>query len=358
MKEKIEKVKDMLEREHNIYKRYVLSNLYMTLYSFLDEKEKVEEKKFLEKASFVLNTSDFYDFLKNDGEIFISFANKIDDRFKKANFKNYQLFPLNKVNLKEAKEIVSLILDDMNIDNKDKLYDFDNIDFRDLGDYEGACINTFGLFDDNIFLNENIDKMVTFVKDLVHEIGHNYENKFMQPMSIVQQANRYYFCFGEVMSTFFERVSLDYLIRNHIYLDDAHRDLNNYYYMLEDRLACLNDICSSSHLDTLIYDEFNIMCTSELSYDEFKNGKIELYSLNYSECINYGYGALLGEYFFDIYRKDKKEGLKRLRNFLANQGILDERQMLDSINFKENNFSFLDKGLKENLAYMKKRYKW
>ena len=359
MKDKIEKVKDLLEREHNIYKRYLLSNMYMTFYEFLSEKEKHDEEKYLKKDYLSGSTSYFYDFLKNDSELFISFADKVEDRFERVSFRNYQLFSINKVNFKEVREIVSLILDDMNIFNKDKLYNFDKINFKDLSDYNGMCLNTFGIFDDNIFLNNNIDKFVTFVRTLVHEIGHSYENIFMQPMSIVQQLDRYDHCFIEVMSTFFERVALDYLIRNHIYLDDANRELNNYYYLLDDRLLFLKEISSSPFLDDFIYDEFDIICERESFCDDvFDKNDVVLYSVNYNEYINYGYGTLLGEYFFDIYCKDKKEALKKLRNFVAKQGIFDEREMFNSINFRDNDFSFLDKGLKENITYMRKRYKW
>lgn len=354
MKEKMEKIKNLLERETNNSKRYLLSKLYTTFYCFLDEKEKEEERHFLESTELYFDVPEFYDYLRCDKEIFIDFISKINKRYEGTDFNFYYLTSENKLNFQEAEEITSTILEDMPIFDKDRLYDFSSLNFQDLSYYYGFCINTFGLFKENITIDSKIDKIVTFVKTLCHEIGHNYENIYMSSMNAKQQTDRYYYTFGEVMATFFERVALDYLIRNHIYLDDAERELNCYYDDLLWRIFDLEEIYKSSDFNNLIYDDRKILYKITSS----NNPKIEKIDFNYKECIEYIYGTLLGEYFFDIYRQDKREGLKRLRNFLANQGILDERQMLDSINFKENNFSFLDKGLKENLTYMRKRYKW
>ncbi len=67
---------------------------------------------------------------------------------------------------------------------------------------------------------------------------------------------------------------------------------------------------------------------------------------------------MLGEYFFSIYKDDKKEGLKQIKNFLSNQFLLDDKQMIESIDFLNNDFKFLDKGIKDNMTYMRKKYKW
>lgn len=74
--------------------------------------------------------------------------------------------------------------------------------------------------------------------------------------------------------------------------------------------------------------------------------------------IKYSYGYLLAEYFFDIYRQDKKEGLKQIKNFLVDQALLDERDMVEKIDFLNSDYDFLNQGLRENMVYMRKRYKW
>ena len=359
MNKMIEEVRNRLEREKSNSKRFLLSNLYITLYDFLNEEEKNYENKFLNQIDLILSDYEFYDFLRNDAEIFRDFSLKTCDRYKKAGFNFYDLYPKNKIKFDEAKEIIFDILNDMGLDNIDKIYDFDKIKYRNLENCEGVCINPFGFFDGNIVLDEKISKMVVFIKALSHEIGHNYENLFMSNMSSIQQIKRYVYCFIEVCSSFFERIALDYLIKNRIYLDDANRDLNCYYCDLYDRLSFLGDVTSKDDLEDAIYDEENILCVSNNFNKETEDGEnVVLYEYNYANDIKYGYGALLGEYFFDIYKKDKKEGLKSIKNFLSNQGLLDERGMLDSINFSENDFSFFDDGLLENAKYMRKRYKW
>lgn len=359
MNKMIEEVRNSLEREKSNSKRFLLSNLYVALYSLLNEEEKACEEKFLNQINLILNEYEFYDFLKNDAEIFNDFSLKTCDRYNKTDFKFYGLYPENKVNFDKARDIIFDISNDMGIDNIEKLYDFDEIKYRNLENCEGVCINTFGFFEGNILLDEKINKMVVFIKALFHEVGHNYENLFMSSMSSIQQVERYAYCFIEVCSSFFERIALDYLIKNRIYLDDANRDLNCYYCDLYDRLLFLGDITSRDDLEDAIYDEENILCTINGFDKELEsNGEMDLYKYNYANDIKYGYGALLGEYFFDIYREDKKEGLKSIKNFLSNQGLLDEREMLNSINFAENDFTFLDKGLSDNMKYMRKRYKW
>lgn len=367
MKKIIEEVRNKLEMEKSNSKRFLLSNLYVTLFNQLDEKEQKEEIKYIKNADLILEKACYYDYLENDIEIFEDFASKIDDRYKKTNFNFYSLYPENKLNLNEAKDIVLDILNDIGIDNIEKLYDFDKIKYKKLDNAEGYCINTFGLYKGNIVLSENIDKIVIFIKDLVHEIGHNYENIFMSNMSSLQQIERYNYCFIEVCSSFFEKIALDYLIKNNIYMDDANRELNNYYCDLYDRLMFLGNIRKNDDFKTAIYDDEYLYIIEKDKNDKEnintnennnQNEQLSFKKYNYDEDIKYGYGSLLGEYFFDIYKQDKKEGLKKLKNFLSNQGLLDERQMLETIEFKENDFSFLDKGLSDNTKYMRKRYKW
>ena len=49
---------------------------------------------------------------------------------------------------------------------------------------------------------------------------------------------------------------------------------------------------------------------------------------------------------------------KQIKNFLANQVIYDDNQMIESIDLYNNDFKFLRKGLKENKTYMREKYKW
>ena len=367
MKKIIEEVRKKIEMEKSNSKKSLYSSLYITLLSQLSEVEKEEELDLIKNVELIIETAPFYDYLKNDLDIFNDFSTKVNNRYEKTNYNFYSLCAENKLNIKEAKEIVSEILNDMNIENKNDLYDFEKIKYQPLEDADGCCINTFGLYKGNIVLNDKVDKIVLFIKYLIHEIGHNYENIFMSNMSARQQIERYNYSFVEVCSSFFEKVSLDYLIKNNIYMDDANRELNNYYCDLYDRIISLGEISTSSDIANILYDDENIYYINNINNSLETQSLIEqnksekdviITRYNYASDIKYGYGCLIGEYFFNIYKQDKKEGLKKLKNFLANQGLLDERDMLNSINFKENDFSFLDQGLLENKKYMRKRYKW
>lgn len=356
MLEKVKEIRKKLEKEKNNSKRYLLSNLYFTLFQQLSNEERKQEEKYLCQMDLILADSCFYDFLKSDNELFQEFFSKCNKKFLENDFNCYELFPNNKLNLKEAKEISYQILDDINpdkLESYNRLYCFDKIHYCDLEAYLGKCCNTFNFLDSTVFLDKNIDKQVEFICTFIHELGHEYENIFMSNMSSLQQISRYSYCFVEVMSSFLERIALDYLIKNKIYEDDAQRNINLKYYDLNYRLECLKEASDYAVNDAIIYDFENVINIEKTSDDKYK-----VFYYEYMNDIKYGYGALLGEYFFDIYRQDKKEGLKKIRDFLANQALLDEREMLDTIDFFENDYSFLDNGLQENMSYMRKRYKW
>lgn len=359
MKKMIEEVRNKLEKEKSHSKRFLLSALYCSLYPSLSAKEQALEAEHIEEIDFILSFERIYDYLREDADIFEEFANKIENRFEETEFTYYDLYPQNKLNYDEARHITFDILENMGIENISNLYTFDKIRYQDLDEAAGYCINTFGLFDGNIFLDKNIDKMVIFIQSLLHEIGHNYENLFMSNMSSHQQIERYNYGFIEVISSFFERIALEYLIENRIYMDDANRVLNAYYFDLYDRLTLLGSFVKDNNFEYAKYDSENILFPDiNVDEDTENDWPQNFYKYNYANFIKYGYGALLGEYFFDIYRKDKKEGLKSIKKFLSNQALLDERDMFDSIDFRDNDFSFLDKGLLENKNYMRKRYKW
>lgn len=346
-------IRNRLEREKSIPNKFFLSNMYLTIFDkFLSPEEQLLEAPHMKSMEFVLGAYSPYNYLVNDKDIFTEFFNKTSKKYEDADFYYYGLYPSNKLDLKEAGDIAFDILDSMSASNNSnfkELYKFDRVKFANLDGSAGCCLNTFRYYDDPIFIDEKIDKMATFIRVLLHELGHSYENLFMSSMSSLQQIDRYNYAFVEVMSSFFEKIALEYMLKNKIYFDDTQREINLNYCDLYDRLNFLNDLCNIKELENCVYDEEKILCTIDGTNYSF---------CNYGDAIKYGYGALLGEYFYNIYKDDKKEGFKAIRDFLSNQVIYDERKMLDSINFGENNFDFLDEGLNNNMNYMRKRYKW
>lgn len=59
----------------------------------------------------MLKDYEIYDFLRNDNEIYKEFYTKTNKKFKENKFHSYELYPENKINRKEAKDIVYEILD-------------------------------------------------------------------------------------------------------------------------------------------------------------------------------------------------------------------------------------------------------
>jgi len=365
MVERFRKLKNAIEIEKSNSKRWMMSKLLITYYESLDEDDKKILQKELDEVSLILETEDTYDGLMNDRKMHLDICDKVIEEFYKEGFEDYCLYPENKLNLKTSEEIVSDIVTDIGFGADDlykRLKDNNNILIKDQ-DKMGYCINGLGVDDSLIVVDGKIDKMVTYIWCLLHELGHAYENEFMSTMSSSQQICRYYYIFSEVLSSFFARVSLDYMINNRIYLDDSERLLNAAYsdqiysflnlkFVIE---ACLDGKCAHNLSHYQICDH---SC-----YDDFlkKEKRFEVYmddTGNYNDFITYGYGAMLAEYFFDIYKKDKKEGMKMLKNFLSNQALLDDETMLFNIDLFNNDFEFLKKGISENHAYMRRKYKW
>lgn len=368
MLNKIIEVCEKLEREKNESKRIALSEVFNILYCFLT----VEEKSLIDKEYSHLKISyknKLYleDRLMDNYDIHLNCFDKIKEKYNKKdiNFKYYELMPLLKLSEDKIIDICNNILGDIG-DNYYRLFNEilnkDNIYSAYIKDGNGLCINNIVLKDSYIFLDSRIDDNSISVNILMHEFGHAYENRFMSSMNMKQQLNRYYDIFGEVSSSFFERIAIDYCIKNHIYLDDFHRILNDYYEqlfinfdelnfvikdILEDKMG-YNILGQYFYMNKTVYENENLQFNSTYTY----------LSGDYHNSLNYGYGSLIAEYFFDIYKKDKKEGLKKFHDFLSNQYLLLDREMFDSIELDNNDFSFLEDGLKENSSYMRKKYKW
>lgn len=366
MLDKMIELCEAFERERSNSKRWAFTIVFDSLYSKLSD----EEQEYIDKTYSHLRFYDkdfhFEDSLMNNYDVHLEMFKRLKDRYEDSNFNFYSLTANEKISQNELVEICDAIIDDFGLEDLRKLFNDlmkkKNINVGEIGYGLGICFNNFALGDSYIVLNNRIVNDVSAISTLMHEVGHAYENRFMLSMNYQQQIFRYNDIFSEVMSSFFARVSLDYCIKNHIYLDDSQRVLNEKYV---DTLACfdeLNFVIRNILRDKIGYDfagEYYSLVDEVTSDDEiFLYSDFSSLSCDYSNCLKYGYGGLIAEYFFDIYRQDKKEGLKMIKNFLSNQTLLNDRKMFDSIGLLGNDLSFLNKGISENREYMKKRYKW
>lgn len=366
MLDKMIELCNAFERERSNSKRWAFTIVFDSLYEKLTE----EEQEYIDNTYGHLRFYDrdfhFEDSLMNNYNVHLETFSKLKDRYKESDFNFYSLVANEKIGQGELVEICDMIIDDLGLEDLKKLFN-DLLKKKDINvgeiDYGlGVCLNNFALGDSYIVLNNKNINDVSSVSTLMHELGHAYENRFMLSMNYEQQIYRYNDIFTEVISSFFARVGLDYCIKNHIYLDDSQRVLNEEYI---DMLVCfdeLNFVIRNILRERIGYNytgEYYSLVDEVTSDDEiFLYSNFSSLSGDYSNCLKYGYGGLIAEYFFDIYRQDKKDGLKLLKNFLSNQTLLNDRDMFQSIGLIDSDLSFLNKGIKENREYMKKRYKW
>ncbi len=375
---KIDELLEKLEYEKSSAKRWMISNLICIYYARLDEKEKIKyyKKLFGKKAnSRLILDSGYYDLLISNFDIHLNITSKIYDVYKELGYYNdtfASLYPKNKVSSKKEEEILLEFLNSVdsasgaiynNLKNSNNIILTENFKPEDSeyeSEYLGTCINGLGIEPDKISLENGNSPSVTYLQTLVHEIGHSYENEFMRSMSSNQQMFRYYYSFSEVMSEFFERIFIDFLIENRIFYDDAERSL----YLKNEDIFCnlmhLNFVVFACINGSCIFDDQYYQIIDYDCYKEYNKGREFAFEFedveNYLNLIHYGYGSLIAEYFFKIYKQDKKEGLKEIKNFLSNQALISDRQMFEDIGFLDNDFSFFKENIKPNKDYLTKKY--
>lgn len=360
----IDKIRNLvlkLEKEDDIYTKCILSNIISSYYKYLLSEN---DKKILEKELenvLLYDQSNFYDTLFYDANTHIEISDKVISTYHEAEFDSHFYKPKKKLNKKESDEIIREILSDMDSDIYELYKDLENkkrIVVKPLKE-EAVCINGFNLDDDYIVINSNIHFMIEFILTKNHEIGHIYEISLMKDLSQKQKWDRYKYNYSEVVSRFFERVSMDYMINNDIYKNETENFLFSRYADLLCDFLFLDKIIYHIKNDMCTYNNENYLFTKKIDYEEIEDRFIFDVSSygSYRKFTNYGYGSLLGEYFFSVYKENKKEGLKSLKEFVLRQGLLNNQEMLRKINFYNNDLSFLKNGINDNLSYFRNRHK-
>ena len=86
MLKQLQQIREKLEIEKSNSKKFLLSNMYYTLLVNSSEEVKKQEAKYFEQIELLLKEYQFYDFLKNDNEIYKDFYTKINKEYTKNKY--------------------------------------------------------------------------------------------------------------------------------------------------------------------------------------------------------------------------------------------------------------------------------
>lgn len=357
MKDKIIELVSKLEKEDDIYSKIILSGLIEVYYNIFLTKEELNE---FNKLYFWNN--DRYDTLYDDVNEHIKISDRVMGIFYESDYGNYDLMIKKRLNIKEVDEIASEILNSISkeaYNNYKLLKENNRIITKYIKNANAYCINGMGYEQDFIILNDDFFNTSDLTLTLIHELGHTYENEIMKTRSKKDQIWKYKGNYIEVVSRFFERVAMDYMIENNIYKDDNNIILNKHYGDLIYNFYSLDKIIYHFQNGLCVYNNNSYRITKEINYDEIEerfHGKVPNIG-NYRKHIDYGYGSLLGEYLYNIYKENKKEGLLKVRDFILNMSVYSNKEMLDKIKFLENDLSFFKPSVESNMTYIRNRPK-
>lgn len=367
MVSKIRNLIEKLNNEPDYYNQVILSeliNIYYNTFLTKEEKEKIINE--IKKAGLRLSYN-LHDTLYDEESIHLDLADKVIEIFYRSKFENYNIAFKEDINTKIGDEIATEILKYISTEAYDNYIDLEKnnrVITKDLGkDITGKCIYGMKLEQDYILINSRINKLMYYILTKIHESGHSFESSFIKDFPNKSLIDVKYNNYHEVISYFFERLALDYMIKNNIFKDDAEIALNNYY---------SNLLYYFYNLDALIYYIRNNSCNYSLTeYEIIDNPCTKKYDKKetrfscyvpergeYHSVINCSYGLLLSEHFFDIYRKNKKEGLDSLKDFILSEEFLDNKGLIEKTNLLDNSLDFLRPNLEENTYYMRNRKKW
>ena len=229
----------------------------------------------------------------------------------------------------------------------------DEKEFSELQAYGGYTM--FDYITRNNFIVVSNDKSVKdmeMMRIIAHEFGHaidNKESKFASRKDIV----RYYWIssYGEVFSMLYEKLFVDYLLKNNIYKDSANWILFRAFYKpVYDNFNSLEYI--SSLEDKLITNkkyqkEENIPEQIEVSEDGvlyIAKAVIE----DFDEVNRYSYGGLLANYFAYLKHNDEKEFKRQFDIFKNNRFKYFNPKLFEDLGTNiDEIISIYNKGLEE-----------
>lgn len=229
-------------------------------------------------------------------------------------------------------------------------------------DYRGICDDIRHLKKSYVLCDiENFN--IYTMSILVHELGHALEYEFLRNQKFKQILNRNYSNYIEVSAMFFQKLFLEYLLKNKVNNRDTLSALNNLYAeMFFDFL----DIRFNTH-PNMISQEENDFFVKEKIKMVYKDIVRELKSIKdihkllsdinfaFDQAIIGGYGRLVALHFVEQYKYNPKVVLNNLRNFISSIGIKNEYDILNTCGLSADEISngkVLKKELKTHMDHI------
>ena len=152
----------------------------------------------------------------------------------------------------------------------------------------------------------NSEKLLTDSINLVHELGHVYDNNLKRSNKIFNQKKIN--CLDEVISYYFQFVYVDYLKNRNLFKQDVQNIKYVYNYP---------------------FTEF----INKIGPEYEKEKKIEESDID--EYLNYTYGIAIAYHFLERYRDNPEKTKNEINNFIALNGQYNMMEMLEKFKLKD-----------------------
>lgn len=198
-----------------------------------------------------------------------------------------------------------------------------------LPSYDGMCTYNCINGESIIVLSDNYENSVMLMTTLMHEFGHviDYDDLYMNH-SFKEKGNFFATSsYQEVISEFYEKEFLRYLISNNIEVDAAKRELESHYTALfnnvED-LLLLTNLPNRYLKNNMYYDldneEINMILMDNNDeyysfYENIDNDNYPLENIEIHDADVYAYGGLLSNYLSYVKHHDKEKFNRIYNNF-------------------------------------------
>ena len=232
--------------------------------------------------------------------------------------------------------------------NNGYIYKADNDDNDCAGYTIYNCIskNSFIIILDNKYITD-IDMM----RVLVHEFGHVINNNEKNNSSRKQElSGGLVSSYIEVYSLLYEKLFLDYLIKNKIFPNNSIKSLKDYYFEGYSYINSLEYL--SSLKDSLLKKENYLKkayIKEQLLVDENGKSYIPAFATsNIGNALSYSYGILMANYLAELKHKDEDTFNKNFDNFkLKRYNSFDFNIFNDIGTNKEDIIKTYDESLKQ-----------
>ena len=200
---------------------------------------------------------------------------------------------------------------------------------------------------------------------MVHEFGHAIHNDMTYDKNPQQSTNYVYTNYPEVPSKYFEKLFLDYSLKNKLCNYDTLFAYNGFYNELLSHFIGIRFFThpkmNEMKLNDHFFMEYDVMTdiVKDLSNELNPRQRVEI-KFDIREKFIYAYGTLIGLYLAEQYKDDPVEAKRNFDNFVFKIGLEDNQKLLNTCGLNEEELSkpkVLKKELKNHMTSIKKELK-